>query len=103
MTTERRSYSVFRGNAKEPVLVTEGHSRAIEAMDSMFDRGFATEYDRPESARIECDGQVIEMRKKDKALKMLEAPPAEQHHHAAPYIPSIAPLQPKHRRPGVRA
>lgn len=103
MTTKRSSYSVFRGNAKEPLLVTEEHSRAIEAMDSMFDRGYPSEFERPEFARIECNGEVIEMRRKDAALKMLEAKPAEHHHHAAPYVPSISHPQPSHRRVGPRA
>lgn len=103
MTTKRKKYSVFRDQNVNPVLVTEEHSRAIEAMDSMFDRNCGMDYKRPGMVRVECDGEVIEMRRQDDSLKMLESRPAEQHHHAAPYVPSITPPQPSHRRVGPRA
>lgn len=96
----RRKYSVFRDNYAEPVLETQEYSRAVEAMDSMFDRGY--DLYKPNCARIECSGEVIEKRRADRSLKMLVEEPAEHHHHAAPYIPHTPTLPEKKQMPRYR-
>jgi hypothetical protein len=85
---EQDVYKVYRDTDKEPVLTTQTLSRAIEALDSMFDN-YDSDYGKPDTARIELNGNVIETRRQDKQMRLQRDPPAEVHHHAAPYTPRL--------------
>jgi hypothetical protein len=85
---EQDVYKVYRDTDKEPVLTTQTLSRAIEALDSLFDN-VASSWDKAKTARIEYQGNVIETRREDKAMRLKRDPPAEVHHHSAPYTPRL--------------